>query len=117
MDVSKAKNDHLAKSSANATRESSSVARPKNLNKGQSALDALAPQSAPTTEKVNWSEDAALVAQGLDAIKATPDVRADKVAQIKAAIKNGTYKVDAKDVADKMIESAIADEVSQSERS
>ncbi len=37
------------------------------------------------------------------AVAAAPDVRADKVAQIKAAMENGTYNVSAQDLADKLL--------------
>lgn len=37
------------------------------------------------------------------AVAAAPDVREDKVAQIKAAMQNGTYNVTAQDLADKLL--------------
>ena len=42
----------------------------------------------------------------------TPDVRQDKVADIKARIQNGTYKVDSGKVADGMLREAIKDHLS-----
>ena len=37
------------------------------------------------------------------AVNAAPDVREDKVAALKAAIKNGTYEVSGEDFADKLL--------------
>lgn len=37
------------------------------------------------------------------AVASAPDVRADKVAEIKAAMQNGTYNVTAQDLADKLL--------------
>lgn len=38
------------------------------------------------------------------AVNSASDVRADKVAQLKFAIENGTYSVSARDIADKLLE-------------
>lgn len=38
------------------------------------------------------------------AVNSASDVRADKVAQLKSAIENGTYSVSARDIADKLLE-------------
>jgi negative regulator of flagellin synthesis FlgM len=48
----------------------------------------------------------------LDAlIRSTPDVRMDKVEQVRSAIENGTYSVKAEKIADKIITGNIIDEV------
>ena len=44
------------------------------------------------------------IADLIDAVRALPDVRFDKVAAIRKAIESGTYVVDAAKVAQKMIE-------------
>lgn len=62
-------------------------------------------------DKVKWSEDAELAAQATADVKAAPDTRAEKVAQLKASIKNGTYKVDAHKVADKMIQESLEEDL------
>lgn len=46
-----------------------------------------------------------------DVIAAEPDIREDKVAEIKAKIESGTYRIDHQAVADKMVDSFI-DEIS-----
>ena len=67
--------------------------------------------SFPGAEKVTWSEDAELASQALHEAKATPDVRAEKVALLKAAIKNGIYKVDSGKIAEKMIQSSLEEDL------
>ncbi len=44
------------------------------------------------------------VAELVEAVRALPDVRLDKVAAIRKAIESGTYVVDARKVAGKMLE-------------
>lgn len=43
-------------------------------------------------------------------IEKTPSVRADRVEALKRQVENGEYHVDARDIADKMLESFMADE-------
>ena len=62
-------------------------------------------------EFVKWSPDAEVAQEAMATAKAAPDTRADKVAHLKAAIKNGTYKVDAHKVADKMIQSSLEEDL------
>ena len=45
-------------------------------------------------------------------INAEPEVRADKVAEFKARIKNGEYKVDSKSLSKKMLEDAFQEDIS-----
>ena len=45
-------------------------------------------------------------------INAEPEVRADRVAELKARIKSGEYKVDAEKLAQKMLEDAFQEDVS-----
>ncbi len=50
--------------------------------------------------------------QHIDAlIRSTPDVRMDRVAEVRSAIENGTYNVKAEKVADKIITGNMIDEV------
>src|SRR5262245_5435545 len=44
-------------------------------------------------------------------IRNTPDVRTEKVEQVRSAIENGTYNVKAEKIADKMITGGILDEI------
>jgi negative regulator of flagellin synthesis FlgM len=64
-----------------------------------------------SSEKVSWSADATILNQGLDAARAAPDVRTDRVAALKAQLADGSYKVDAKKLADKMIGASLEDDL------
>ncbi len=52
---------------------------------------------------VTISEKARLMKSAFDTAKASPDVRADRVNWLKQKIKDGTYRVDADAVAEKLI--------------
>ena len=45
-------------------------------------------------------------------INAEPEVRADKVAEFKARIKNGEFKVDSESLSKKMLEDAFQEDIS-----
>ena len=45
-------------------------------------------------------------------INSEPEIRADRVAELKAKIKNGEYKVDSERLAKKMLEDAFQEDVS-----
>ena len=55
-------------------------------------------------DKVSVSSNAQVARKAADAAKESPDVRADRVAEIKAQMANGTYHVDAGRIADKLLE-------------
>ncbi|MBF0286393.1 MAG: flagellar biosynthesis anti-sigma factor FlgM [SAR324 cluster bacterium] len=44
-------------------------------------------------------------------IAAEPDVRADRVAELKAQIKDGQYKVDAQEIAQKMLTESLREDI------
>ncbi len=52
-------------------------------------------------------------AKALDIAKNTPDIRADKVAALKAQINNGSYKIDSGKIADGMFREAIVEKLSR----
>ncbi len=62
-------------------------------------------------ENVKWSAESELIADGIHHAKQSSDTRSEKVAALKAAIRNGTYKVDPRQVADKMIQSSLEDDL------
>lgn len=84
---------------------------------GKSSANALEGLAAPSTggaessEKVNLSHEAQALREGLQAVKDSPDVRADKVKSLRDAIRAGTYKVDNKAVAEKMIKASLEDDI------
>ena len=69
-----------------------------------------APTSLEVTDKVELSASSKEVQKMRNIIRDTPSVRAEKVETLKRQIENGEYKVDGHSVADKMIESLMADQ-------
>src|SRR6266567_1484353 len=55
-------------------------------------------------DSVTLSDGARSLAAARDAVKAAPDVRDDKVSEIKQQVTDGTYKVSAKVLARKMLD-------------
>jgi len=51
-------------------------------------------------------------AKALNIARSTPDVRADKVADLRARIKAGSYKVDPEKIADGMMKETLKDQLS-----
>ena len=110
MDINKLKNEVVG----SGVKDSSQVSKTKGL-KTQTPTQTIKGTEAggigeSSLEKVSWSADAELFSHGLDVAKNTPDARSDKVAELKAAIKNGTYKVDSKAVAEKMLQAELAEQ-------
>lgn len=61
--------------------------------------------SKDSGEMVNLSSEAQILAQLEAQVKQAPDVDAERVASIKAAIDSGTYQFDAERVAQRMLDS------------
>lgn len=83
-------------------------------------LEGLPLDSSPVldhSEKINFSQDVALAKEALQLARQAPDVRRDKVDAIKAAIKNGTYKVDNEKVAEAMLKRHAEDAILESQGS
>jgi negative regulator of flagellin synthesis FlgM len=59
-------------------------------------------------DRVELSPLAKDLQKAAEVAQATPDVRADKVAALKAKIESGTYEVDSKKVASKMIVDSLS---------
>jgi len=49
-----------------------------------------------------------------EVIQSTPDIRADRVAEVRARLMAGTYQVDADKLADRMISEAIEEDLDRS---
>lgn len=54
-------------------------------------------------------------AKALDIARKTPDVREDKVSELKRKIESGDYKVSSENIADGILREAIRDELSKGE--
>ena len=65
--------------------------------------------STGKSDEVILSSQAQEFGQIYQALKAAPDVRNDKVAEISDRIAQGSYSVEAKDVAEKMLGRILAD--------
>jgi negative regulator of flagellin synthesis FlgM len=66
--------------------------------------------NAVPEDKVSLSNDSRDMKMAQEAINAAPEMRLEMVGQLKDAVDQGTYKVDASNIADKMIGKTI-DEV------
>jgi negative regulator of flagellin synthesis FlgM len=64
-------------------------------------------RQAPKTDTVVISETAKRVQDAKAQLDSIPDVRSDKVAEIKSRIENGTYEIQADKIADKMIRESL----------
>lgn len=85
---------------------SGKVDESRSLAKGEAAK--AAPDAAPASpgrsdETVNLTNDAKLLARLDKALESLPAVDQQRVAEIKAAIANGEYEIDADAIADAMI--------------
>jgi negative regulator of flagellin synthesis FlgM len=68
-------------------------------------------EKAAGTEKVTWSTEASLMREAMDSVRGAPDVRSEKVAALKDAIRSGSYRVDAGKIADRMIQGSLEDDL------
>lgn len=69
------------------------------VSKNQSAE----PQKKIPEDKVSLSSSAKDMKIATEAVAAAPEVRQEKVTEIKTAVDNGTYQVNAEKIADKMV--------------
>jgi negative regulator of flagellin synthesis FlgM len=60
-------------------------------------------------EKVNLSDKARDIQQLRDAVNQLPDVREDKVRELKEQVEKGIYTVDGQKVAEKMVSESLLD--------
>jgi negative regulator of flagellin synthesis FlgM len=61
-------------------------------------------KQAKSADSVTLSDSARSLAAARDVVKSAPDVRNDKVSEIKQQVTDGTYKVSAKVLARKMLD-------------
>lgn len=61
------------------------------------------------SDNVTLSKKSKDVSEMTLTLKSMPDVRADKIADLKERIANGTYNISAKDVAAKIVNTALED--------
>ena len=67
------------------------------------ARSAAGPTAPATTDRVDVSDTGRAMQVATAALKQTPTIRADKVAELKARINDGTYQVPGADIAERML--------------
>ena len=78
--------------------------------------DKARPQAQPTPEqasgdRVELSEKSKQIARVRDLAESAPDIRRDKVEEIKAKLAAGTYQVNAEEIADKLLKGGLLEDV------
>ena len=63
------------------------------------------------TDTVDISDTAKRVNAAKEELNRIPDVREEKVAELRKQIENGTYKVDSEEIADKMIKDGFLNDL------
>jgi negative regulator of flagellin synthesis FlgM len=68
-------------------------------------------QAAPKADTVVISDGAKRIQEAQTQLQAIPDVRADKVAELRTRIENGTYEIKPDKIADKMIRESLLNDL------
>lgn len=63
------------------------------------------------SDKMEFSQEGKSVLTALQTVKSLPEVRPERVAALKEAVKSGTYSVSSDAVAEKLIDSGIFDKL------
>jgi negative regulator of flagellin synthesis FlgM len=75
--------------------------------KHKETREAAAGQKSSNADSSGITEGARELAQARDVVEASPEVRAEKVAALKAAIANGTYNADPREIARSLLEKGL----------
>ena len=75
------------------------------------ASDSRPEKTTAKTDTVVISESAKRVQEVRKQLDAIPDIREEKVAQLKEQVENGTYQVNAEKVAEKMIKEGLINDM------
>jgi len=62
-------------------------------------------------DKVNLSNNSRVIQQAVQALKRMPEVRQDLVDEVRAAVEDGTYRVDSEKAAHGMLKEAFENEI------
>ena len=82
----------------------------KEKNRAQSSPNG-APKEVLTEDKVALSSEAKQIQAAKRIVDSLPDIREEKVAEIRERIENGTYRVDSEKIAFRMIKESILDQL------
>jgi negative regulator of flagellin synthesis FlgM len=108
MDISKISDkNQIAEAKLNSAQAAKSRVVKSSDSSNQKVAGVELGTGANSSENVKWSDDAQVASEAVAFAKAAPDVRSDRIAQLKLAIQNGTYKPDANAIAEKMIQSSM----------
>ncbi len=77
----------------------------------QAAPKGLAPDSGISSDRIKLSFSQADLDKVKEQIKKLPDLRPDRVQELSQSVRDGTYKVDPTEVADRMLGRMIADKI------
>ena len=111
MDISKISSERIQERQAQEAAQSQKSQSANQSRESAHVGGAEGSSPAQKAENVKWSAGAKLASEALATAKASPDVRADRVASLKAAIADGTYKMDSKAIADKMISHSLENDL------
>jgi len=109
MDISKLRSDRVGDAKVSDSKGTGAGAKAKSVQAGEASAAERVPNQS--IENVKLSEESSLLADGIQHAKNSPDTRSEKVAALKAAIRNGSYKIDSRGIADKMIQSSLEDDL------
>ena len=84
-----------------------------NAKEKNKIADALSKNAKPGSnlDKVEFSQTVKNVKEAREQLESIPDVREEKVKEIKTQIEEGTYQVDGKKIAFNMIRASLIDEI------
>jgi negative regulator of flagellin synthesis FlgM len=74
---------------------------------GQTGVSQKGPGNDVPEDKVSLSSNAKDMQIAKDALAQVPDVRSEKVEEVRSAVQSGTYEVNAPKIADKMVGATI----------
>ncbi len=80
-------------------------------NRKTDGLTKQGPSQTVNEDKVVLSPKAKEVQEVTEVIKELPDIREEKVAKLKEQVDQGTYRIDGKKIAFKMLKESILDEL------
>ncbi len=83
------------------------TSRKRNIEK--TSADSSQSVNVAESDAVSISEKGKDVVEMTRSLKEMPDIRADKIANLKAKIANGTYNISGKDIATKIVNTALED--------
>lgn len=75
--------------------------------KHKESREAAASESVPSSDSSGITNGARELSQAREVVEASPEVRAEKVAALKAAIANGTYDADPRAIARSLLEKGL----------